>query len=449
MSDNKQHRVKADWATGESSWHNWLQRAAIELKLSDPGELIATDWEGIVRAPFYSADGPFAVAHTPEVEKQSEHTWMAVAPISGQDAAAVNARALHALQHGAESILPDFSAFSPADLPVCLQGILPQYAPLYAEGISADALNSGILAWVEQEKIPPGSVRGALLHDALELLSWDDNTWKETHARYSGTLPEFHPFGVNTAHWRARGLSATEETALVWLCLYRCLSHRNNDRMNVGAISPISIQFPVSVGCSTEFFDELARLRALREGLQRVASLFTGTNPAELNLRIHPMIMVRVVPDMLCSEDTHTNLLRLTTMGISGILGGCDALCLSPFDPTDNADGFADELSLHMQMILRHEAFPQVPEDAGKGSHYIEYLSEAMGNRAWTILGNMVDLCTQGGSWNPGKIEEQLDDWCRAGEARMGQVRASGKRIRVGVDRYRIEVPDQQQGNPL
>jgi methylmalonyl-CoA mutase N-terminal domain/subunit len=90
-------------------------------------------------------------------------------------------------------------------------------------------------------------------------------------------------------------------------------------------------------------------------------------------------------------------------------------------------------------MILRHEAFPRLPLDAGAGSGYIEHLSRSFGERAWSIFGELVALCTPDNTWNATALRSVLNEWCLQGKALEQEMRNSGRRIRVGVDRYRID----------
>lgn len=442
MSVNAPHPDQIRAVNLRSLWLEWLQRAAKELNLEDPETLIFTDSEGILRAPYYTADSPFANVSPIALDlPANEPSWLAVAPVSGSTTTEMNKRALHALQHGGEAIQFDFSLLSPEKVPACLSGILPQYAPLFIRGMTPQGLHAGFSNWLSAENIPFENLQGALLHDAVDLLGMDEQGWTSSMNLFEQDLPNFHPIGVDTASWRARGLSAPQETGLLWLCLYRYLSIQSGRVSTKKEHLIVTLPFTLSVGCSTEFFDELARLRALRTGVTRVAALFNAHNPSGRQFRIQPQILVRIPPESLPSEDPYTNLLRLTTMSVSSVLGGCGALSLPPFDadPSTNADSFADELSLQLQMILRHEAFPRLPIDAGEGSSYIEYLSHAQGERAWAILGELADRCTSGGTWNAAGVSDVLNDWCKAGQDRQRQNQVSGKRIRVGVDCYRVD----------
>jgi methylmalonyl-CoA mutase len=376
-------------------------------------------------------------------------SWQAVAAVSGNTPAEINSRALHALQHGGESILFDCTGLSDGHIPYCLDGILPQYAALYMQGMDAYSIHRACTDWLNSKKISYHHLQGALLHDAADLLQMDERDWVNITHLFASELPNFNPFGADTAEWRGRGLSAPQEIALSCLCLYRQLSVRwskavseKGDSAPTKAMKlPISLPISLSVGCTTEFFDELSRLRALRAIIYRVAHLFNHQNEPELQFRIEPQILVRIPAESLPVEDPHTNLLRLTTMGISAVLGGCTALSLPPFDHDNSQKGdfFADELSLQLQMILRHEAFPGLPMDAGAGSGCIEHISHSQGERAWTILGDLVALCTKEGQWNAAALYEVLNDWCTQGKEQLQRKRDRGLRIRVGVDRYRMD----------
>jgi methylmalonyl-CoA mutase len=447
MSASAPHPHTKQTTDQPNLWFEWLQRASKELKLDHPESLIKTDSDGIARAPYYTSDGPFAYAKPllPFGEDSDPSAlapaWLAVAPVGGHSPSDINTRALHALQHGGEALLLDGSGLLPEHLAESLQGILPQFAPLFFRGVNAGVLFDGFAYWMRQGHIDPQHIQGALLCDAVDLLVMDERQWTKIEDQFAFDVPNFNPLGVDTADWRAWGLSAPQELALSWLCVYRRLSiHAHQTSKDSGHSKP-GLPLYLSVGCTTEFFNELALLRALRAGIDRVASLFSEPNDAGSNFRFEPQILVRIPKECLPSEDPHTNLLRLTTMGVSSVLGGCTALSLPPFDPQnqDNGDYFADELSLQMQMILRHEAFPRLPLDAGAGSGYIEHLSRSFGERAWSIFGELVALCTPDNTWNATALRSVLNEWCLQGKALEQEMRNSGRRIRVGVDRYRID----------
>lgn len=455
-------RVQTHFQAG--LWLEWLQRASKELKIEQPESFIRTDSDGIARAPYYTQDGPFVYttplvpypgnpdvleggsgnepapqsAQSPAIDTPS---WLAVAPVTGKLPSEWNKRALHALQHGGESILFEWPNLTPVQIADSLHGILPQYAPLFVRGVDARVLHEGFAQWMRLGDIHPHHIQGALLHDATDLLQMNEQELESQFRPFSADLLNFNPVGADTAGWRAKGLSAPQEMALGWLCLYRLLSIQAE--LNSSAFAPHTpnLVIDLSVGCSTEFFDELARLRALRAGIHRVASLFQPKNTSGIAARMVPRILVRIPSEYLPGMDPHTNLLRLTTMGISAVLGGCSALSLPRFDPKEGAgdDSFSDELSLQLQMVLRHEAFPNLPIDAGAGSGYIEHLSQSHGACAWSIFGEMVTHCTQGDVWDASAINNLLYDWCRKGKELERQKRDSGLRIRVGVDRYKID----------
>jgi len=467
MSNQSQSTPKALAETAGPLWLEWLKRAAKELKIDDTESLIRTDEDGIVRAPYYTEDGPFE--HTrlfeplrnPSVaapEGQSPlqplggqdtgreaASWLAVAAVSGKSPAQINSRALHALQHGGESVLFDCTGISSSHIPLCLDGILPEYAALFMHGIDAHSLHKGCADWLNAKNISPNQLRGALLHDAAELLQIDEQGWADISQLYATNFPNFNPLGADTSMWRARGLSAPQEIALSSLCLYRQLfvgQHRAaSETEDFATTRTITLPMTLSVGCTTEFFDELSRLRALRAVVYRVEQLFNQPKGRTFQIRVEPQILVRIPAESLPGDDPHTNLLRLTTMGISAVLGGCTALTLPPFDPGHSPQeaSFADELSLQLQMILRHEAFPHLPIDAGAGSGCIEHISLSQAECAWTILGDLVGLCTKTGQWNAAVLYDVLNDWCIQGKKQIQQKRDKGLRIRVGVDRYRID----------
>src|SRR5207344_145006 len=82
------------------------------------------------------------------------------------------------------------------------------------------------------------------------------------------------------------------------------------------------IQINVSVG--SDFFGEIAKLRALKKLIMLVNSTYNIDFPLFISCTTSQLT--------LAAKDVHTNLLRSTTQAMSAVIGGCSSLYVTLFD---------------------------------------------------------------------------------------------------------------------
>ncbi|GGM85869.1 hypothetical protein GCM10010967_17580 [Dyadobacter beijingensis] len=130
----------------------------------------------------------------------------------------------------------------------------------------------------------------------------------------------------------------------------------------------------VPVGC--QYLTEIAKLRALRYLLRKVAKTFDIRDRAPL---IHGISSLQYV----AGHSDYTNLIRATTQAMSAVIGGCDAMTVMPFD-TDNA--LATRLASHISAILEHESFFSKVADPAAGSYLLESMTRQLIEEAWALF---------------------------------------------------------------
>lgn len=128
--------------------------------------------------------------------------------------------------------------------------------------------------------------------------------------------------------------------------------------------------FGVRVG--SNYFMEIAKLRALRMCWAQVIAAF-GLPPAEMKIHCRTATANKTL------YDPCVNLLRVTTEGLSAVLGGCDSLCIEPAH-------FDAHLAENVQHILREESSLDRVADPGAGSYYIEALTDGVARAAWKLF---------------------------------------------------------------
>lgn len=136
-------------------------------------------------------------------------------------------------------------------------------------------------------------------------------------------------------------------------------------------ISQLGFSFIVG----TDFFIEIAKLRAFRRLWQQVSYAYDVTDKGDslwLHGISHPWNMNDFQPN--------ANMLKSTTAALSAILGGCDAITIKP----EEDSFFKGRIARNVLTILREESYLNQTADAMAGSYYLESLTDQLAKTAWT-----------------------------------------------------------------
>ncbi|MCC9004076.1 MAG: acyl-CoA mutase large subunit family protein, partial [Candidatus Competibacter sp.] len=149
--------------------------------------------------------------------------------------------------------------------------------------------------------------------------------------------------------------------------------------LSIDDIAP-RIRFSLSIG--TNFFMEIARLRAARLLWAKIVQAFGG-NEASQKMSLH----ARTSAWNQTVYDPHVNLLRATTEAFSGAVGGCDSLHISPFDELVRVpDEFSRRVARNTHTVLREESHITRTVDPAGGSWYVENLTDSVARKTWAIF---------------------------------------------------------------
>jgi methylmalonyl-CoA mutase len=120
-------------------------------------------------------------------------------------------------------------------------------------------------------------------------------------------------------------------------------------------------------------------------------------------------------------------------MGMSAVIAGVQSLCLPAFDqPLGFNDDFSLEISLQIQLLLRHEAQLDQVVDPAAGSYFLEQLTDQIGQKSWQLF-QSIEAAGGYTSWEKSHALAQL---LQAGSEKRAQALAARKQIRVGVNQY-------------
>jgi methylmalonyl-CoA mutase len=136
------------------------------------------------------------------------------------------------------------------------------------------------------------------------------------------------------------------------------------------------IQLSVAVG--TAYFLEIAKIRALK---LLWAHLMDAYGITHLSL---PSIDVRFAPASQ-TADPHQTMIRAATQAMSAVIAGVDRLTVQPAE--DSA--FGRRIARNVQHLLKMESYLDRVIDPAAGSYYIEKLTDALAEKAWTQFQNL------------------------------------------------------------
>ncbi len=186
------------------------------------------------------------------------------------------------------------------------------------------------------------------------------------------------------------------------------------------------------------FLAEVARCRALRILLPMLFAAYGEPECPPVPLWASPSRWYET------AQDVYVNQLRHTTEVAAAIVGGCDAVCVHPFDERVRPPrASALRLARNTALILRHEAHLNAVRDPAAGSYHLEVLTDQMSRTAWGQfqeiegLGGFTEVISTG--W----LQERIAA-CR--ERREADV-AACRTVFVGMNKYPAP-PDEESHEP-
>jgi methylmalonyl-CoA mutase len=170
--------------------------------------------------------------------------------------------------------------------------------------------------------------------------------------------------------------------------------------------STIARQIEVRRRLGTEFFEGITAVRATRRLWARVMEI---CNLGELDALppVHALASRRI----LSRRDPWVNLLRNTSTGFAGIVGGADVVTCLPFDGAlEGQSELGRRLARNTLSLLTEESHLHAIVDPAGGSWFLEDLSEQLAERAWAFFrqieteGGLVDALVSG--WLRARVDE-------------------------------------------
>lgn len=390
----------------------WKQQIQYELKGADYNEtLVWESPEGIKVKPFY---------HNDETEVKLDaivptKPFAIVQNIFVHDVKKSNARALETLQRGAESV-----RFTLENDAVSIEELM-QNLPL--ENVNY-YFNLPFLSIDFVKKINAFSSKNKtnifIQIDPIEQLAkdgnWFENLEKDFEKLNSIASKTIVPFlTISSGIYQNAGANIVQQLAYT-------LAQANEYFNRIPAINqPITIE--VAVG--TNYFFEIAKLRALR--------LLFNTLAAEYNHNFDCHIIATPTKRNKTLYDYNVNMLRTTTECMSAILGGADAVANLAYDAIYHKDNeFGDRISRNQLLVLKHESYFDKVNNPADGAYYIETLTEQLAEKALELF---KDIEKNGGLISQlidGTIQRKINESAQKEQ----ELFDSGKEVLLGTNKY-------------
>lgn len=388
----------------------WKQQIQFELKGADYNEtLVWESPEGIKVKPFYHID-----ENEVKIESPPSSGFRIIQNIFVHDVKKSNERALDSLKRGAESV-----RFTIENEAVSLNDLmenLPKENVTYYFNLlflSSEFIKK-IDAFANQNLY-----KIVVLQDPIGQLAKDGN-WFESLEKDFLQLNSFSALPISMLSckidlYQNAGANMVQQLAYA-------MAHVNEYFNRIEKISS-PITFEVAVG--TNYFFEIAKLRALR--------LLFNALAKEYNHDFDCHIIVTPTKRNKTLYDYNVNMLRTTTECMSAILGGANGVSNLAYDAIYHKDNeFGERISRNQLLVLKHESYFNQVHNPADGAYYIESLTEQLAEKALTLF---KDIEANGGLITQlieGTIQRKIGESAQKEQDLFD----SGKEVLLGTNKY-------------
>ena len=351
-----------------------------------------------------------------------------------------NTVALDALNKGAAALtfnIPDTLEADSEGIRILLNGIYPDCIGIHFNtALQAGNIFDLLLEIVKEKETDPSKIKGSFNAGPLSYLTthgyYPGGTEKafDVHAKLirkaARIMPGMRTTGIDGRCFAEAGSSLVQEAAFSLVMISEYL-----DKLSGRGLSPgeISRSFHLNFSTGPAYFMEISLLRAVRVLYAHLLKAWKPGDEESMKCYIH------------CSTarwnqtvyDPWVNMLRGTTGSMAAVIGGADALTVTPFDQTfRESTPFACRVARNSQIILKEEASLHKVSDPSSGSYYIENLTDSLAENAWDLFLETEDsggyLSALSSGFIQGKIKASAD--------RKDAAFASRKQILVGTNEY-------------
>jgi methylmalonyl-CoA mutase len=380
----------------------WEAAIQADLKGADyEKKLIWNTLEGFKVKPYYRAEDIETLKYlntnpgeAPYLRgnESTKNNWEIRQDIESEDLAAANQKAVDALKKGADAVgLNMKNVKNIGDLNVLLNNIDITKSKIYiTSSVSYKQIVNLLIEYIKVNSIEKNNVNGALNFDPWSYALKHGNFYNSFEENISeafdlinlckNELPNFKIITVNGNLFHNSGSSIIQELAFTLASANEYVYQLTKKGLSIDDISP-RIMF--SFGIGSNFFMEIAKIRAARLLWSKIVEQYKPMSEKSMKIFIHCV-------SSLWNKtifDSYVNMLRTTTEATSAAIAGADSITVLPFDlPFRNSDEFSERIARNQQIILKEETYLDKIVDPSAGSYYIENLTDSIAHYSWELF---------------------------------------------------------------
>ncbi len=336
---------------------------------------------------------------------------------------------INSLQSGADAVMVDFGEIpvSEINLVRLLNNVKLSETPIYFKTQQKNELLENLLKFVSYQ--PKGGFQTDFLAQSFFATNHaiSTSTWENTKYLIEKTaqFPHFQAFSIESHVYHNAGANAVQELAFTLASAVEYLDKLTNLGLTPEQIIP---KFSFSISIGTNYFMEIAKLRALRYLWSKILDAYNVSDQISSCL-VHGQTSSFYEAKL----SPYTNMLRTTTEAMSGIMGGCDSLTVLAYDGSENNE-FAQRIARNVTTLMQEEAHLDKTIDPSAGSYYVENLTHKLASEAWTLFQKIEKMGGIVASFEQGFMKEEIS---KSYENRVKNLQ-NGK-VMVGVNKFRVE----------
>lgn len=386
----------ATWRRGVAGVLAKARRVDVSELPEHPETLLdETTYDGVTVRPLYGPldetaeeplPGTYPFTRGSDAHRDVTVGWLVAGRFGHADTDDLNSQILDGLQNGTSALWLTTTGIGAQGLTGALDGVLLDLAPLTLDaGADVVAVSEALFALLD-ERGTSADVRlgaspltdtfagltGASLDDTLDL------------ARRASARPErIRAVTLDGTVFHAAGAGDAQEIGLAAAAGLDYL--RAATAAGMSAADALD-QIEIRLAATDEQFETIAKFRAARRVWARIADVLGA--PDHGGAPQHAVTSAA----MMTQRDPWVNMLRTTLAAFGAGVGGADSVTVLPFDaavPGGAADvsrTFAARIARNTQLLLLEESHLGRVLDPAGGSWYVESLTDALADSAWSVL---------------------------------------------------------------
>jgi methylmalonyl-CoA mutase N-terminal domain/subunit len=235
---------------------------------------------------------------------------------------------------------------------------------------------------------------------------------------------------ILSQHFRETGANNAQALAVEMAMLNELCGLLVNERgLDFDDVALLPYQL-VSIG--TRFFEEIAKMRALR---RMWAKLAREKFKAKKDRSCQLVIAVHTSGRTMTYQQPLNNIVRATIETLAGAIGGCTAIDNATMDNAHaEPSALAARMSLNTQHIVADETGVTDVVDPLAGSYFVEYLTNKVEEEAYKIWNKIEDIGGMIAAVEGGYIQDMVEEAMRERHREV----ESGDRLIIGVNKLVI-----------